>query len=155
MCIIASGKRVPIEGFNRRSLDAKLSIAVTANFVNSATKEEAAVNQISGISKQYHQVNNHATISHCFIQPFSFQDFFKEMKEKTGIDLENIVYYRGETHYFVMTALRKSLIDKGVIKEDKDDRKALLHPSNVDREGLHAYVRQVRQTDSMSLAYNH
>ena len=56
MCIIASGKRVPIDGFNRRSLDAKLAIAVTANFVNTASKEEVLVNQISGISKQYHQV---------------------------------------------------------------------------------------------------
>ena len=55
MVIIASGRRVAIEGFDRRSLDAKLSIAVTANFVNSGTVEEAAVRQISGISKQFHQ----------------------------------------------------------------------------------------------------
>ena len=37
------------------------------------------------------------------------------MKSEVGIDLENIVYYRGETHYFVMTALRSSLIEKGVL----------------------------------------
>lgn len=34
-----------------------------------------------------------------------------------GIDLENIVYYRDDTHYFVMTAKKKSLLEKGVIKE--------------------------------------
>jgi len=33
----------------------------------------------------------------------------------TGIDLENIVYYRDNTHYFVMTAKKQSLLDKGVI----------------------------------------
>lgn len=43
MVVIASGKKVPIEGFNRRSLDAKLSIAVTANFKNTGTREEAMV----------------------------------------------------------------------------------------------------------------
>ena len=33
----------------------------------------------------------------------------------TGIDLENIVYYKDNTHYFVMTAKKQSLLDKGVI----------------------------------------
>ena len=55
--VVASGKNVAIEGFDRRSLDAKLAIAVTANFVNSGTSEEAAVRQISGIAKQFHQVS--------------------------------------------------------------------------------------------------
>ena len=54
--VIGSGKQVPIEGFDRRSLDAKLSIAVTANFVQNHTPEEAEVRQISGIAKHFHQV---------------------------------------------------------------------------------------------------
>jgi len=33
----------------------------------------------------------------------------------SGIDLENIVYYKDHTHYFVMTAKKLSLLDKGVI----------------------------------------
>lgn len=33
----------------------------------------------------------------------------------SGIDLENIVYYKDDTHYFVMTAKKQSLLDKGVI----------------------------------------
>lgn len=33
-----------------------------------------------------------------------------------GIDLENIVYYKDDTHYFVMTAKKQSLLDKGVIR---------------------------------------
>jgi len=33
-----------------------------------------------------------------------YQQFFDELNKKHGIDLENLVYYRGETHYFVMTA---------------------------------------------------
>jgi hypothetical protein len=31
--------------------------------------------------------------------------------------LENIVYYKDDTHYFVMTAKKQSLIDKNVIKK--------------------------------------
>ena len=54
--VVASGKNVAIDCFDRRSLDAKLAIAVTANFVNSHTAEEAEVRQISGIAKQFHQV---------------------------------------------------------------------------------------------------
>ncbi len=85
------------------------------------------VSQISGISRQYHQ------------------DFFKAMKSEIGIDLENIVYYRGETHYFVMTALRTSLIEKGVILADKEDRKELMAPSNVDRSKLHSFAIEAAQ----------
>ena len=63
------------------------------------------------------------------------------MEKENGVQLENIVYYRGETHYFVMTALRASLIEKGVILEDKDDRKALMAPSNINREKLHQVLK--------------
>ena len=41
------------------------------------------------------------------------QKFFNDLFEAKGIDLENIVYYKDETHYFVMTAKKQSLIDKG------------------------------------------
>ncbi|KOB78888.1 Protein MICAL-3 [Operophtera brumata] len=43
------------------------------------------------------------------------QKFFKELFLVTGIDLENIVYYKDDTHYFVMTAKKHSLLDKGVL----------------------------------------
>lgn len=45
------------------------------------------------------------------------QQFFKDMKEATGVDLENIVYYKDETHYFVMCAKKQSLLERGVIIE--------------------------------------
>ena len=54
--VIASGKRVPIEGFDRQSLDAQLAIAVTANFVNNRTAEDSEPDEIAGLSYQYHQV---------------------------------------------------------------------------------------------------
>ena len=43
------------------------------------------------------------------------------MATETGADLENIVYYKEETHYFVMTAKKESLLKFGVLKEDIPD----------------------------------
>lgn len=45
------------------------------------------------------------------------QGFFKEMVKETGVNLENVVYYKDDTHYFVMCAKKQSLLKKGVIKE--------------------------------------
>ena len=41
--------------------------------------------------------------------------FFEKLKSKGGIDLENFVYYKNDTHYIVMTAVRSSLLNKGVL----------------------------------------
>ena len=39
----------------------------------------------------------------------------QDLKADTDIDLENIVYYKDDTHYFVMTAKKDSLLRKGVL----------------------------------------
>lgn len=41
----------------------------------------------------------------------------QDLKADTDIDLENIVYYKDDTHYFVMTAKKDSLLRKGVLRE--------------------------------------
>ena len=84
-------------------MDAKLAIAITANFKNNWSQEENEVEEIGGIARQYDQ------------------EFFKEMNQQTGVDLENIVYYKDEVHYFVMTAKKESLLASGVLKEDIPD----------------------------------
>ena len=56
MIIIASGKKVAIEGFDRRSLDAKLSIAVTANFVRTGSPDEKAVRQVGSQKNTIYKV---------------------------------------------------------------------------------------------------
>ena len=70
------------------------------------------------------------------------------MKEDTQIDLENIIYFRDNTHYFVMTAKKDSLLQRGVIKKDTNDRDTMLKSSNIDQEQLKKYAidaAQVRQ----------
>ena len=76
-----------------------MAIAITANFKNRRTTAEAVVEEISGVAFVYKQ------------------DFFNNLYEELGIALENIVYYKDETHYFVMTTKKHSLLDRGVLKE--------------------------------------
>ncbi|XP_046672413.1 F-actin-monooxygenase Mical isoform X4 [Homalodisca vitripennis] len=120
----ADGRRNTLEGFKRKEFRGKLAIAITANFINRKTEAEARVEEISGVAFIFNQ------------------KFFKDLYEKTGIDLENIVYYKDETHYFVMTAKKHSLIDKGVILQDWGDTARLLSPDNVDKDALEQYAKE-------------
>ncbi|XP_066979109.1 F-actin-monooxygenase Mical isoform X3 [Macrobrachium rosenbergii] len=139
----ADGKRNTLPGFKRKEFRGKLAIAITANFINRRSEAEARVQEISGVAFIFNQ------------------KFFKELYAATGIDLENIVYYKDETHYFVMTAKKHSLIDKGVILRDLQDTQQLLHPSNVDRNALLDYAREAAdfstsyQLPHLDFAVNH
>ncbi|XP_070162658.1 uncharacterized protein Mical isoform X4 [Polyergus mexicanus] len=139
----ADGKRNTLEGFKRKEFRGKLAIAITANFINKRTEAEARVEEISGVAFIFNQ------------------KFFKELYQDTGIDLENIVYYKDDTHYFVMTAKKHSLIDKGVILQDHADTAKLLAKENVDREALMLYAREAAefsteyQMMNMEFAVNH
>lgn len=139
----ADGKRNTLEGFKRKEFRGKLAIAITANFINKRTEEEARVQEISGVAFIFNQ------------------SFFKELYHQTGIDLENIVYYKDETHYFVMTAKKHSLLDKGVIIQDLSDPAELLHPNNVNTVKLQDYAREAAdfstkyQMPDLEFAVNH
>ncbi|XP_040183883.1 F-actin-monooxygenase MICAL2-like isoform X5 [Rana temporaria] len=139
----ADGRRNTLEGFRRKEFRGKLAIAITANFVNRNTTAEAKVEEISGVAFIFNQ------------------KFFQDLKEETGIDLENIVYYKDSTHYFVMTAKKQSLLDKGVILNDNADAEALLCAQNVDQDSLQSYAREAAdfatnyQLPSLDFAINH
>ena len=45
------------------------------------------------------------------------QEFFNSLAKTHDIELENIVYYKDETHYLVMTVRKQSLLRKGVLKK--------------------------------------
>ncbi|XP_040266340.1 F-actin-monooxygenase MICAL2 isoform X4 [Bufo bufo] len=139
----ADGRRNTLEGFKRKEFRGKLAIAITANFINRNTTAEAKVEEISGVAFIFNQ------------------KFFQDLKEETGIDLENIVYYKDSTHYFVMTAKKQSLLDKGVILNDYADAEMLLCAENVDQESLQSYAREAAdfatnyQLPSLDFAINH
>ncbi|KAM9765734.1 F-actin-monooxygenase mical2b isoform 2-T3 [Menidia menidia] len=139
----ADGRRNTLEGFKRKEFRGKLAIAITANFINSNTTAEAKVEEISGVAFIFNQ------------------KFFLDLKEETGIDLENIVYYKDNTHYFVMTAKKQSLMDKGVVIHDYIDTQMLLSSENVNQEALLSYAREAAdfgtnyQLPKLEFAMNH
>ncbi|XP_061382557.1 F-actin-monooxygenase Mical isoform X7 [Danaus plexippus] len=120
----ADGKRNTLQGFKRKEFRGKLAMAITANFINRHTEQEASVPEISGVAFIFNQ------------------KFFKELYEVTRIDLENIVYYKDDTHYFVMTAKKHSLLEKGVLVNDFADVTRLLSVENVDRSSLMKYAQE-------------
>ncbi|XP_061466411.1 F-actin-monooxygenase MICAL2 isoform X4 [Rhineura floridana] len=139
----ADGRRNSLEVFRRKEFRGKLAIAITANFINRNTTAEAKVEEISGVAFIFNQ------------------KFFQDLKEETGIDLENIVYYKDSTHYFVMTAKKQSLLEKGVIINDYIDTEMLLCGENVDQDNLLSYAREAAdfatdyQLPALDFAINH
>ncbi|XP_063052869.1 F-actin-monooxygenase mical2b isoform X2 [Engraulis encrasicolus] len=139
----ADGRRNTLDGFRRKEFRGKLAIAITANFVNRHTTAEAKVEEISGVAFIFNQ------------------KFFLDLKDDTGIDLENIVYYKDDTHYFVMTAKKQSLLDKGVIIRDHIETEKLLGSDNVNQDALLSYAREAAdfgtdyQLPSLDYAINH
>ncbi|KAG8005401.1 [F-actin]-methionine sulfoxide oxidase MICAL3 [Nibea albiflora] len=129
----ADGRRNTLPaGFRRKEFRGKLAIAITANFKNRNSTAEAKVEEISGVAFIFNQ------------------RFFQELRQETGIDLENIVYYKDDTHYFVMTAKKQSLLEKGVIKQvshlvDKGEETGL-NCGDIIRLPSHSFLRQ----DSLS-----
>ncbi|XP_072340309.1 F-actin-monooxygenase MICAL3-like isoform X2 [Scyliorhinus torazame] len=128
----ADGRRNTLEGFRRKEFRGKLAIAITANFINRHSREEAQAQEISGVAFIFNQ------------------KFFQDLKEATGVDLENIVYYKDDTHYFVMTAKKQSLLEKGVILQDFSATEKLLSRNNMNQEALLNYV-----TEAASFSTNH
>ncbi|XP_029951361.1 protein-methionine sulfoxide oxidase mical3a isoform X2 [Salarias fasciatus] len=139
----ADGRRNTLPGFRRKEFRGKLAIAITANFINRNTTAEAKVEEISGVAFIFNQ------------------KFFQDLREATGIDLENIVYYKDDTHYFVMTAKKQSLLEKGVILHDYADTEMLLSRANVDQAALLSYAREAadfstnHQLPTLDFAINH
>ncbi len=127
----ADGRRNSLQGFQHKEFRGKLAIGITCNYVNHHTREEQNFEgsiflfnqvlssffyllEISGVAKIYNP------------------QFFNELQQQTSIDLENIVFYKNDTHYFVMTAKKQSLLDKNVIRQDYPDAARLLARDNVN-----------------------
>ena len=119
--LAADGKKNSLPGFKLKEFRAKLALAITVNFVNSNTQYENSVPEISGVSYVYRQ------------------DFFNSLAEEHGIELENIVYYKSETHYFVMTAKKPSLLRRGVLKKVNSSVWVVLLFSVVIPPSVHYY----------------
>ncbi|KAG7398051.1 hypothetical protein PHYBOEH_011782 [Phytophthora boehmeriae] len=110
-------------GINRFVFCRKEALGIVCYFPNLGTSEEAKVKEFSWTSQVKHQM----------------LDKLREV----GIDIENIVYYRGEMHYLVMTPKRQNLVQRQVVNEDLADSADLVLDENVNSSALHEYVNAV------------
>jgi hypothetical protein len=92
-------------------------------FPNLETTEEMKVKEFSWTTQLKHQM-------------------LYKMRE-VGIDLENIVYFRGEMHYLVMTPKRNNLLVRGVVTKNIPSSKELVQDENVNRDALYAFVNRI------------
>eukprot|EP01087_Luapelamoeba_hula_P001011 TRINITY_DN1076_c0_g1_i2.p1 TRINITY_DN1076_c0_g1~~TRINITY_DN1076_c0_g1_i2.p1 ORF type:complete len:1930 (-),score=528.69 TRINITY_DN1076_c0_g1_i2:16-5805(-) len=109
--------------FDRKIMQGGRAIGITANFVNGNSREEKVIREF-GLLAVYNQ------------------EYFSKLKEQHNIDLENLVYYREQTHYFVMTAKMRCLVEKGVCRKTTTDTQQLLARDNLDAAQLEAFVRE-------------
>ncbi|RQM22348.1 hypothetical protein B5M09_008858 [Aphanomyces astaci] len=100
----------------RKSFSPSPAVGAVVIFPNRRTKAEVTLRQFSW-AKQYNQ------------------DMFAALKADLGVDVENVVYYRDEVHYVVMTPKKASLIDAGVLETKELD--------SVNSDALQLYVRKV------------
>jgi len=109
--------------FRRTSFTGSLCIGITFNFKHNHTSEEVGLREFA--------------LASLYNQPY-----FKEMQDKYNICLENLVYYQGETHYFVMTIKKNSLFDRGVFKDTSlTEMSQLLDPENLIEDELLSVAR--------------
>ena len=120
MVFCATGSNVPLEGFSKKKPDYKMAIAVTANF-RRGLKDEGKVEELAGLA--FH----------------SQQEYFTSIEKEHGIGLENIVYFKDLTNYFVMTVKKGSLLENGILRKslDKED---LLSEANKDMAALRMFA---------------
>eukprot|EP00644_Phytophthora_capsici_P009628 jgi/Phyca11/9200/fgenesh1_pm.PHYCAscaffold_35_\ len=62
---------------------------------------------------------------------------------EVGLDLENVVYYRGEMHYLVMTPKRRNLLELHVVNEDRVTPADLVKDENINNSALHEFVKDI------------
>lgn len=135
--ILAGGANSPLSralGLEAKTIGLRgkgSAIGVVANFVNNRDVSQQALRQFSW-ARQFNT------------------PLFAEIEDKTGVNLENIVYYKGPAqHYVVMTPTKRSLLALGVLREEQPRAGGLLHGSNVNIQRLQELVQSVAMVFSL------
>ncbi|CAK0839581.1 unnamed protein product, partial [Prorocentrum cordatum] len=101
------------------------AIGVVANFANSQEADQMALRQFSW-ARQFNA------------------PLFRRITEEVSVDLENVVYYKGARHhYMVMTPTKASLIGAGVLRDGQPAGGELLCGGNVDAGRLRELTSSV------------
>ncbi|CEG40908.1 Regulatory protein MLP and related LIM proteins [Plasmopara halstedii] len=119
----ANDNLAKLSGINRFVYNSNESLGILCYFPNLGTSEEMKAKEFSWTSKLKHPM----------------LDKLRDL----GIDLENVVYYRGEMHYLVMTPKRQNLLEFHVLKENRSSLEDLVKQTNVNERALQLFVKEI------------
>lgn len=124
-----------------------------------ADGEHSRVARNSGFEKHYTQFSNAVGITFNFVYNKKrteevrlpeasraghfFRAWLREVYQRTGLQLENFVYWKDETHYFVMATKPHCLVEAGIAKETKPTLKELLLSENIDSTRLCMFAQSI------------
>ena len=114
-------------GLRHHAFQAGPAIGITGNFV---------LDPLSAEEREALETNVSAHFA---------RESFARLRATSGLEMENLVYFRDDTHYLVFSPKKASLLSTGVLREDKPTVEELLAPGNVDREQLLLAVRRVAE----------
>ncbi|KAG3027717.1 hypothetical protein JG687_00002272 [Phytophthora cactorum] len=118
-----SDKLAQPAGISRFVYSNKEALGIVCYFPNLGTSDETKAKEFSWTAQLKHPM----------------LDKLREI----GIDLENVVYYRGEMHYLVMTPKRQNLVDLRVVNEDRPSSTDLVMDDNINNSALHEFVKSI------------
>ncbi|KAG6602744.1 MICAL-like protein [Phytophthora cinnamomi] len=110
-------------GINRFVYSNKEALGIVCYFPNLGTSDEVKAKEFSWTTFRHHPM----------------LDKLREI----GFDMENVVYYRGEMHYIVMTPKRQNLLDRRVLYQNRSDPTDLVKDDNVNKIVLHELAKRI------------
>ena len=120
-----NGPVAPLVGFDKKAFKAGEALGLTVNFVNKRSAPEMQLEETNR-AKHFHQ------------------EWFAELAKATGgVEFENLIYFRGETHYIVCTPKKEGLVGAGVFKTTHAKPKLLLARSNIATEKFEELCRSI------------
>ncbi|GMF38920.1 unnamed protein product [Phytophthora fragariaefolia] len=104
-------------GINRFVYSNDEALGIVCYFPNLGTSDETKAKEFSWTTRRKHPM----------------LDKLRDI----GFDMENVVYYRGEMHYLVMTPKRQNLLDRRVVGQNHPRSSDLVMDENVNKLALH------------------
>jgi len=132
-------------------------VAKAANFEHTTMQFSKAV----GVTFNFKHTRNcvdEVRLKEFSRQAYCHQAWFKELEQQTGVALENFIYFKDETHYFVMAAKASSLLSAGILRNTEDSQERLLRSANIDDDRFRGFARAIARKvglpDSVDFALN-
>jgi hypothetical protein len=114
--VVAQEGETPL--FELKKVQYSQALGMVTHFQNNSTVEENCIQEQGGIARQFNM------------------EMFDSLQRTTMCELENVVYYRGESHYWVMTPTTESLEKTGVLTKLAPTRDQLLAESSEEMQAL-------------------